>query len=224
MLEDLQAAVQSEQKRARVTLALLALGMAMSAVGIFSGIAQHSLLASMRDGIEVTEQQAGANDARQQIVGIIQIVVFLATAVTWLVWQFRAYANLRLIGSRDTDVTPGWSVGYWFIPLVNLVRVYQITNELWRRSELKNIRDPIGGLSATPLVAAWWIVYLIDGGLGRIALGMGRRAQTAQDLIGATDMSIFVDVIAIVSAILAFVVVKGIDRFQREFSAAPVPH
>lgn len=222
MIEDLQWAVQSERQRARLTLALLALGMAMSVVGIFSGIAQHSLLASMRDGIEVTEQQTGANDSRQQLVGIVQIIVFLATAVTWLLWQFRAYSNLRLIGSRDTDVTPGWSVGYWFIPFVNLVRVYQITNELWRRSELKNIRDPIGGLSTTPLIVTWWLAYLIDGSLSRFVLNATRHARTIDALISATDSAILNDFVGIASGILAFVVVKGIDGFQREFTAAPI--
>jgi hypothetical protein len=31
--------------------------------------------------------------------------------VLWCLWQYRAYANLKLVGTRDTEYTPGWSVG-----------------------------------------------------------------------------------------------------------------
>lgn len=222
MTEDLHAAVQSEHTRARVVLALLAIAMLVDGIAVFSGFAQYSLLASARDGVEISAEAADANDSRQQLIGILQILIFVGTAVSWLVWQYRAYANLKLVGSRDTEVTEGWSVGYWFIPLVNLVRVYQITNELWRRSELKNIRDPIGGLSGTPLIVAWWLVYLVTGFLGRTSLSMSRHANTIPQLLDFTNISILSDVAGIVSAILAFIVVRGIDLYQREFTAAPI--
>jgi len=42
------------------------------------------------------------------------------------------------VGTRESRFTPGWAVGYWFVPFVNLVRPYQIVADLWLRSDVLN--------------------------------------------------------------------------------------
>jgi hypothetical protein len=220
MTDDLPSAVRSEHTRARVTLYLLAAGLVLTLIAIGSGIAQARMLEAIRTGVEVSAEHAEANDARQRLIGLAEIIVFLATVVAWLIWQHRAYANLRLVGSRETEYTPGWSVGYWFIPILNLFRPYQITAELWRRSELCNGRDPIGSLSRPPLILGWWVVYLALGLLGRAYFSTTMNAKTLTDFIAATDLGLVHDSLSVVSTILAIIVVRGIDRFQQEFVAA----
>lgn len=221
MTDDLSSAVRSESTRARVVLYLLAVGLVLTLVAIGSGIAQARMLGAIQTGVEVSAEEAEANDARQGFIGILEIVVFLATIVAWLMWQHRAYANLRLVGSRETEYTPGWSVGYWFIPILNLFRPYQITAELWRRSELHNGRDSIGSLSRPPLILAWWVSYIGLGFLGRAYFSATMNAKGVEDFIAATDLGLVHDTLAIVSTILALVVVRGIHRFQQEFAAVP---
>lgn len=217
---DLPSGVLSAHARARVTLYLLYAGLVLAVAAILSGWAQHGLLAEMRAGVPIAEGRPEANDAREQLIALLQLAVFIATIVTWLVWQFRAYANLRLVGSRETEYTPGWSVGYWFIPILNLFRPYQITAELWRRSELQNARDPLGGLSGPALIGVWWIVYLVSGGTGRVYASMMTRAKTLEQFITVTDLGIVNDSIVVGSTILAILVVRGIDRFQQQFAAS----
>lgn len=223
MTADLYSAVSSERSRASILRYLLIAGLALNVIGVFSSVAQHSLLASIRDGVEVSAQRADANDGRQAMIGIAQIVVFLATAIVWLFWLHRAYANLRLVGSRKTELTPGWAVGYWFIPFVNLVRPYLTTAELWRRSAEHNARElPVA--KAPSLIGGWWIIYLGTGALGRTFSSLMRNAKTASDYITATDIGMVGDAVGVVSCILAIMVVQGIDRFQSEFAtAAHVP-
>src|SRR5688572_28239048 len=220
MNDDLHSGVQSAHSRARILIYLLAASLILNVIGVFSSMGQHSLLASARDGTPVTTEQAEANDSRQQAVGLLQVAVFIAAAILWLFWQHRAYSNLRLVGSRDTEMTPGWSVGYWFIPFINLVRPYQVTAELWRKSELQNARDPIGGLSRPGIIGVWWVVYLVQGFAGRAFATTVKSATTLDQLVTATDVGIVADVIGVASCILAIVVVRGIDRFQADFPAA----
>ena len=219
MTDDLGSGVQSAHTRARIVLALLGLGLIFNLLGIVSSMGQFTLLSSVRDGAEITDAQAAANDARQQGIALIQIAVFITTVIFWLLWQHRAYTNLTLVGSRDTEETPGWSVGYWFIPIINIFKPYQITAELWRKSELKNARDPIGGLSGTPLVLAWWIVYVLNGLAGRLFASLVKSAKSLDALIDATMAGILADAVGIAACILAIIVVQGIDRFQAQFQA-----
>ena len=217
MTETLQAGTQLAHRRAAILRALLVAFLLLKLIAVGSALAQHAMLVSVQDGAELTTEQASANDAREQLIAILSLVLFLATALCWWMWQHRAYSNLRLIGSRETEFTPGWSVGYWFIPIVNLFRGYQITAELYRRSEIQNGRDSIGGLSGSPLVGSWWAAYLVWGGAVRFASTIGKEAHTLPTLISATDLELLAHVVGIAATILALLVIQSIDRFQQAF-------
>ena len=208
---------QVAHSRANVVQYLLIAVLVLKLIGIVSAWAQHGMLVAVQNGAQLTTEQAEANDGRERLIAMLAGLLFIGTAIAWLMWQHRAYENLRLVGSRDTEHTPGWSVGYWFIPLVNLFRPYQITAETYRRSELLNGRDPIGGLSGPPLVGAWWFVYLVWGGSIRFYTVIGREAKTLPTLLSATNIELTSHVIGVVAAILAIQVIRSIDRFQQAF-------
>ena len=65
----------------------------------------------------------------------IASLVSTGTAICWLIWQHRAQANVWAIPSPvKPDTTPGWAVGWWFVPVANLVMPFLAVRELSRRS------------------------------------------------------------------------------------------
>lgn len=64
----------------------------------------------------------------------IRLLLYFATGVCFLAWLHRAYGNLRSLGARQLDSSPGWAVVSFFIPILNLFRPYQIVRETWRHS------------------------------------------------------------------------------------------
>jgi hypothetical protein len=217
MTESLAAGKQLAHSRATVLRYLITAALLVKLVAIGSAWAQHEILVGLQRGVELTATDASANDGRERLIGIVSLLLFIGSAICWLMWQHRAYANLRFIGSRDTEHTPGWSVGYWFIPFVNLFRPYQITSEIYRRSEIQNGRDPIGGLSGPPLIGAWWFVYLAWGATLRFYTIIVKDAKTLPTLITATNIELTAHVVGLVAAILAIQVIRSIDRFQQAF-------
>ena len=65
---------------------------------------------------------------------VVPSLVSQATVVVWLVWQHHATANLWSRGLPGLRFTPGWVVGWWFVPFANLVLPYLAMRELDRRS------------------------------------------------------------------------------------------
>lgn len=63
-------------------------------------------------------------------VALLQLLVIIATGVVFLMWIYRANLNVRGFGAADMKFTPGWSVGWYFIPIMNLVRPYQAMKEI----------------------------------------------------------------------------------------------
>lgn len=57
----------------------------------------------------------------------IQVLLFVAGAVAWLIWQRRANLRLRAAGREGLRFTPGWSIGWFFVPFANLVMVPQVS-------------------------------------------------------------------------------------------------
>ncbi len=102
----------------------------------------------------------GAGPASQQAFAS---VFGVALAITWLVWQHRAQANLYARRVPGLRYTPGWSVGWWFIPLANVVVPYLSMREL-----LRHAGAPAGSRSdgGGGQLGAWWLTYLGSAVLG----------------------------------------------------------
>ena len=67
------------------------------------------------------------------LLGIIGTVLWILSLVFYMIWQHRAYAN-GLAGHAPLRYSPGWSVGWWFIPVVNLVMIGRVLGDLWQNS------------------------------------------------------------------------------------------
>jgi hypothetical protein len=76
------------------------------------------------------------------LVGLLQI----GAVIVGCVWQFRATSAARSLGLPATH-SPGWGVGSWFVPIVNLWMPYQA---------LRDCLPP--GDPDRKLVLRWWLV------------------------------------------------------------------
>jgi hypothetical protein len=81
-------------------------------------------------------------------------LVGAAAIVVTLIWQHRAASAARALGYPTTH-SPGWGVGSWFVPIVNLWFPYQA------------IRDclPPGDPNRAHILQ-WWLAYMVGGLVG----------------------------------------------------------
>jgi len=83
-------------------------------------------------------------------------------AIMWLIWQYRAHANLR-VAVAGTRWPPLLAVATWFIPVVNLVGPPLAMRELWRASHPD--REDWRNTWTTPLLWLWWLLLVSSAGL-----------------------------------------------------------
>jgi hypothetical protein len=138
----------------RLLLLELVLGLFLSGLGIAYVIAWHG----DRGGSEQAEiQQARGN------LGCFAQVLWLAGLVAFLMWQYRFVGNISRLGARGTLFSPGWAVAYWFIPILNFFRPYQVLQEMWQCSTPDgdlNCRDFWRREHRGGLVVAFWCAYI----------------------------------------------------------------
>ncbi len=105
--------------------------------------------------------------------------------------------------------TPGWSVGWYFIPVANLWKPYQVMKEIWNVSHkcLATGHSVLGW---------WWALWLLSNFLGRIAFKFGMRAEDASGYASSALTCIISDGLDVILSVVALVMVTRIGTAYSE--------
>lgn len=90
----------------------------------------------------------------------------IVAIVLTLFWTHRAYSNLSPLKARQLEASPGWAVGYWLIPFVNLLKPFQVMREIWHGSDPQIEENNLyyRQKAGTPeLIGFWWGLFLVSG-------------------------------------------------------------
>jgi hypothetical protein len=193
---------------------LLALNVALSLALIGSTIAETDLLQRAQSGSPFTFDEVSANDQRQQAISIGGIVALAIAGVAWLVWQHRAHTNLTALGAGELRFTPGWAVGWWFVPFANLVRPPQVMSELIRASDPASGRAENADPKTPRIVWVWWLIWVI-GGLMTYAVSRVSTDDLAS-LLTRDRILIATEALHAIAAVLAILLVRRVQKLQSE--------
>ena len=142
-----------------VTLLLVAEAL-VSTVSCLCMVMRIQLVESARYGGFLDPGRARAYDNRHWLLAIIELSIILPGSILFLAWLYRANRNARALGADWMRYSAGWSVGCFFVPLINMVMPYLAFREIWRASR----PGPRGQPQAlpSPLLIVWWEVVIIN--------------------------------------------------------------
>ena len=133
-------------------------------------------------------------------------IVFLLSAIFVGMWIYRAHANLRLVAIEGLIFTPGWSVGWFFVPVASLFKPFQAMRELWTKTS----SHEIGDAATSPLVLKlWWGAFLIGTLLDKLTSQIDFKPRDASEI---TALMVTYVISGIAIAISAWFLLKIIDR------------
>lgn len=156
----------------------------------------------------------------QEWIGWIYLVLFLLTAVPFLRWQYLACHNAFAIRAaisgqdhhsvlRSPYVTPGWSVGFYFVPIANLWKPYVAMREI--NESTANLTD----VSVAKLLPLWWFLWLFDTVFDTITENVWNNAETNEEIFFANGWYAAYYLSVAVLYLTAFLIVKRITQAQR---------
>ena len=163
------------------------------------------------------------------LFAVLEAIIYITTVVFFCMWLYRAYDNLRAFGHGQLDHSPGWAVGSFFVPFVNLVIPYRAVREVWQKSA-----PPDEALLSAPSPPAWfpiwWAFWLISCFVDNISLRASFNEDIPENV--TTTIAIVASALSIIAAGVAYLVVDAIDKRQEEtsqklnlgrFSGPPAP-
>ncbi len=163
---------------------------------------------------QIDPEAADQNDMRVMAIGVVEFIVYLVTGICFCTWINRMHHNVRWFGAQGMSITPGWAVGYFFVPVMNLFRPYQAMQELWKASTSPGAWKQLAGSS---IVGLWWTFWIITLVLERLVSSLGKRADTLNELKSITVLSIAESALAIPLCIIAINMIRVIQRAQKNW-------
>jgi hypothetical protein len=211
---------RSTRKLGRALLGLLALDVVLSVVMVVLRLFENGLLQRAARGELVSFAEAARNDERVAAITILQVVMLLLTGVIWLVWQHRSQTNLHAARLRELTFSPGWTVGWWLIPLANFVMPFQTMRELWKASTGD---ERWWQLRTSPIIGSWWAAWLGANVLDRVAGAVTGGASTIDKVISGSRLFLFGEIVTISAGILALAIIRSVIERQEGLLERPVP-
>ncbi|MET9615624.1 DUF4328 domain-containing protein [Kitasatospora indigofera] len=126
----------------------------------------------------------------------ISLPLMVATVVVFLCWFRRCLLNAQCVAPGTQRYSAGLAVGAWFVPVAMWWIPRRVALDIWRAG------TPAGG---TWLIEAWWAAWLAKTVGGAVAARSGARPY---------GYSVYDEVVGVVAAVLAILVIRRITERQ----------
>lgn len=119
-------------------------------------------------GVSMAEDGA-VRDTAYAVYFLLQLgapLLLLPAGALTIVWMWRAAKNLEAFPGQLGDLSAGWAVGGWFIPIANLMIPWRVMSQI--------VREELPARWAG-LVGLWWACWVLNflGGVAGPLLGLG---------------------------------------------------
>ena len=209
--------LRPNKKRANIAMILIWIVIGIEILSLISGYLQYLLLNSISNGNVVSTPTANANDLREQIIAIAYMFTSVISGIMFIRWFRRAYFNLHLKVSK-LNHSEGWAAGYWFVPIANFYRPYQIMKEMYVETSKiigYTTKTDYSSRSLKTLVW-WWSFWIISNLLGQFIFRYTMKAESIDELIISTISGITANIIGIPLAIITIKVIKNYSLMEDE--------
>jgi hypothetical protein len=160
-----------------------------------------------------------ALDENLSVPSILTIPLFIGAAVVFLVWFYGAARNVVAVHGPDYDISPGWAVGWWFIPFANLVIPCKYMMRINRMSAPRQSEKERDG--GDNLILAWWLLFVASNAATYYVAKYFFRADTPAKVATAAGLDIAALGLDLFAIFLAVLVVRRVTAAQQN-NLAPI--
>lgn len=140
-----------------------------------------------------------------------QVAVFIVIAVLFLRLLYKAAQRAKGFAVPFTYVSPRWAVGYWFIPIFNLYRPFQVVKALFASlaQEAGPAAKPAAG---EQLLSAWWALFLLANVANWALANAHNDFDSRTGVASYAEFSIGCNLLEIGATLLFAMVIKRLVR------------
>lgn len=145
-------------------------------------------------------------DQMTAVVSVLGSAFLVVTGVLWVIWQYRVAKQV----SGQTRRSPGWHVGSWFVPIINLWFPYQNISDLLRAV----------GRTRPSWQILWWLLWVVSNWLIQVSSRIYITAADLEQFRVAMWMSLAGEILLLAAAPLAWLTIHRITQGALQSSPA----
>ncbi len=195
------------------TIVLLVLSMTFQ-LGILAGELVMLTGALNRD---IEQADAGLVISALAVIGQV-LTVTIPLIGFFCIWTHRVAANVRALGASGLRHSPGWAVGWFFIPVANLFMPFSVFREIDRASQPTGYVDTEAWKRNAPgvVITFWWLTWFLQtivGGVGNI-LTKRFPPEMGPAVTAGVVCDVMASLLILSCGVFAILMIRRIDRLQ----------
>lgn len=160
--------LKSNTKKAKTACTIIWILFGINLFYIFSLIMYLVLFPTFAGESEAIFLKTGIEELQLKIA-FFNFIFWVISIVTFLGWYRKAYANLHILTGNNLSYTKNWAVWAWFVPILNLVRPYLITKEMFIETEKIVGKADINSIRK---ITIWWSFLISTFFIGCIGIAL----------------------------------------------------
>ena len=191
------------------------------AMAILAGLALVALInqAAVIDRIQ-SGQRVSLHDrdvAAGWVAGalVLELMVGVALAVVVIIWLWRAYTNIDVLGAGPKRYGRGFAIGAWFIPIAAFFMPKQLINDTWRAADPSAPGNPMWTkLPIARISSFWWVLFMVSRVIA--FAGLGQSDPTTEELSQTNSAGIVGTIVSLAAAILGAITFRMLTARQHD--------
>jgi hypothetical protein len=165
----------------------------------------YGMMGQLANGAHVDEGLRTSLGGLMEMAGNLEIGLTVITAIVFLTWVYRAHKNLDSLRVGALEYSHGWAVGWFFVPIMNIVRPKQVLDEIWEGSEAPG---------NSMITGVWWACWILSGVLSRVAGAMATANAEPSSFVTMFQMLMVDSLLVLGSGAAAITIVIAIQKGQ----------
>ncbi|MCY1171993.1 hypothetical protein D9M73_121190 [compost metagenome] len=150
-------------------------------------------------------------DRFSTVADLLYMLAFLVSAICVGRWIYRANANAHTL-SDAMMISPGWSVGWYFIPIASLFKPFQAMRETWQVSVCPS--DPYSA-PVPAVMRIWWGLWVASNILSNVSSRISFNTMSFREAWVVAWLEIATFVVDVPLVIALIIVMRRLTANQR---------
>lgn len=194
------------QRRAKIVKALLIAGFAVT-VALLIGE-----LGELNGDVLLDNPDPSSIEQLYLAVLLASSLLTIITVIIFAMWIYRAAANVIAANITGFDFTPGWAVGWYFVPFANLLQPFLAMRQIWNASHFGGSDLDRGD----PILTLWWTAWLTSNIAANISMQLAWRSTSADMYEVSLYLGIASSILSLVLFVVGMRLVERITEAQRD--------
>ncbi|HEY0638997.1 MAG TPA: DUF4328 domain-containing protein [Pseudonocardiaceae bacterium] len=193
----------------------------VSAVLLAGDLAAWNTYVVVRDYLagdpSATESDVLQADRFTATTSVAALVMLLVAGIVFILWLRRARANCDALYPMHHRHAPGWVIGSWICPIVNLWYPKQIVDDVWHASDPATVANPApSDRRGSGLVLLWWSAWIVAFVVPILLTPLGSDPEnpTVDGLRADAFIGLSASLPLVVAAVAAVLLIRRINAWQ----------